>query len=415
MLRALALTLFVVSAAAAQDPLQAGVAAFQKHDLTAARAAFEEASRRTPGDPAPWLWLARTFAEQKDSGQALAAARKAETLAGNNPAVLQALANLYSGAIPDPAKAADFGRRFAELSPQDQTVWRRLAAFCLSTHQPERAIEAATRGMAADNSAEMHGLLGQAYAETRQWNKAITELSEAVKLGPYDESAWFRLAQAYLLQPDFPNAVRVLEEARKTFDKSPQIELALGVAWYGQRDFPKAVDQFLTTIRLAPEVPQPYVFLGRMMEHIGDRAPEMIELLRQREAADSRDVVARVLHAKALVAQLPPSGFPPEAVEAMALVERALALKEDDADAHYLAGLLLERKGDFAAAATHLERSIALNPQDPAPHYRLARVYARLGRTADADRERELHLKLSEQEGSTGARGVAVEQRPQKP
>ena len=61
-------------------------------------------------------------------------------------------------------------------------------------------------------------------------------------------------------------------------------------------------------------------------------------------------------------------------------------------------GTLLERKGDLAAAATHLERSIAVNGRDPGPHYRLARVYARLGRPEDSQRERELHEELSNEE-----------------
>ena len=409
MFRLFVLAVLIAGPARAQDPLEKGIAALQKHDLAVAQAAFEEASRRAPGDPVPWVWLARVEAEAQKPGEALEAARKAEALGGDDPKVLQTLANLYASSIPDPAKAADLGRRYAERSPQDTTAWRRLAAYCLSTRQPERAIEAGTRGMAGDNSAQMHGLLGRAYAETGQWGKAVAELSEAVKLSPYDEDARFQLAQVYLRQPDFAAAVRVLEEARQIFDKSPQIELALGVAYYGKRDFAKAVDQFLKTIRLAPDVPQPYLFLGKLLEHAGDRIPEIVASLREREAANPRDALARVLHAKAIVSGLPPSEWTPQAAEALSLVESALALKEDDADAHYLAGLLLERKGEFALAATHLERSIALNPKDAAPHFRLARVYARLGRMADSARERELHLKLSEEEGAMGGRGVPVE------
>jgi len=361
-----------------------------------------------------WLNLARSQAKQGNREAAFAAARRAEALGAEDPAILQGLANFYATAGADQAKAAALGYRYAELKPEDRTAWRRLAQFCLSTGQPERAIAAAKNGFKNDPSAELHGILGTAYAQIKDWKQAETELTEARRLAPYDEAAHFQLAQLYLLQQDFVSAVRVLEEARKTFDKSAQIELALGVAWYGQREFPKAVDQFLKTIRLAPEVPQPYAFLGRILEHAGDRLPEIAARFQEYEAAHPLDPLGHVLHAKAILAQLPPAGFPAEAEAALRLLQDALKLEEADAEAHLLAGTLLERKGDFAAAATHLERSIALNGKDPAPHYRLARVYARLGRPEDSRRERELHEKLSDEENPFD-RGIQPGRSPAPP
>jgi tetratricopeptide (TPR) repeat protein len=381
-----------------QDHLQAGITALDKGDLAAAQSNFEAAVRTAPNDARAWLLLAQAHAKRGNQASALAAAHKAEALGAQDPAILQGLANLYSGPIPDPVKAAALGARYAERKPEDRTAWRRLAAFCLATGQPDRAVEAATRGLTVDNSAELHGLLGQAYTERKEWDKAGAELAQAVKLNPYDEDTHFRLAQLYLLQQDFVTAVTVLENARKTFDKSPQIELALGVAYYGQRVFPQAVDQFLRTIRLAPDLPQPYIFLGRIMEHAGDRLPELTQRFSEFETRNPKNPLGRVLHAKGIIAQLRPEGYPPEAQAALELLQQALALQEADAEAHYLLGVVLERKGDFGSAAAHLERSIALNAKDPAPHYRLARVYARLGRADDSKRERALHEKLSESE-----------------
>ena len=367
--------------------------------LTAAWACMGQVPQTAaPKTASAWLELAQSQAKQGNREAALDAARKAETLGAEDAAILQGLANFYATAGADPVKAAALAYRYAERKPEDTTAWRRLAQFCLSTGQAERAIEAGKNGLKNDHSAELHGILGTAYEQIKDWKQAETELTEARRLAPYNEGAHFQLAQLYLLQQDFVSAVRVLEDARRTFDKSAQIELALGVAWYGQREFPKAVDQFLKTIRLAPDVPQPYAFLGRILEHAGDRLPEIAARFTEYEAAHPQDPLGHVLHAKALVAQLPPAGFPDEAQTALGLLQEALKLKEDDAEAQLLMGTLLERKGDFAAAAAHLERSIALNGKDPAPHYRLARVYARLGRAEDSRRERELHEKLSNEE-----------------
>ena len=402
---AFALVLAASTAAMAQtdERVNAGIAALKANDLAGAAVKFEEATRQNPNNVEAWLLLAQTDGKLKKREAALEAARKAETLGPENPDVLQALANMYSGVLGDPAKAADLGARYAERKPQDTTAWRRLTKYCLATGQPERAIAAGIRGLASDNSSELHDLLGQAYSERRQWTEAGAQFGEAVKLDPYNADLHFHLARLYLVQQDFPAALRVLENARKYFDKNPQIELALGVAYYGQRDFAKAVDQFLNTIRLAPDVPQPYVFLGRLLDHAGGRLSDITSRFAAYQAQNPKDPLGYVLHAKALIAQLPADGNVQPALD---LLQQALTLKENDAEAHYLAGLVLARQGEFAKAAAHLERSIALNASDPAPHYQLARAYAKLGRKEDSERERALHEKLSNEVNSTDPLGL---------
>ena len=220
-----------------------------------------------------------------------------------------------------------------------------------------------------------------------------------LKLNPYDEDAATSGSRRYtLVQPDFASAIRVLENARKTFDKSAQIELTLGVAYYGLRKFPEAVAQFLRTMDLAPDVPQPYLFLGRMLDQLGDRLPEVARRFEEFEKRNPTSPVGYLLHAKALAARLPATGFPAEAEEALRLLEKSRSLNEGDAETHLQIGLMLERKGDYPAAATALERSVKLNPKGTAARFPLARVYDRLGRSAEAAEQRALHEKLGEAE-----------------
>jgi tetratricopeptide (TPR) repeat protein len=351
-----------------QSRIQEGMAAVEKNDLPKARSSFEEATRIAPGNAGAWLMLAQVYGRQKDAKAAMAAAQKAESLGGDDPRILQGLANFYATSEPDLPRAAAFGARYAEKNPVDTTAWRRLGSFCRNSRLLKEAVAAGAKD---------------------------------VELHPYAEEAHFGLAQAYLLQQDFNSAVAVLLNARRTFDKSAQIELTLGVAYYGLRKFPEAVDQFVKTAKLAPDVPQPYVFLDRILDHAGERLPEVTELFAQFEARNPKSPLGYRLHAKALIAQLPPSGDPPEAAAAYALLEKSLALKEDDADAHFQLGVLLDRRKDFAGAATQLERSIQLNAKDSAVHFRLARVYERLGRKDEAAKQRELAEKLSEEENAT--------------
>ncbi len=354
------------------------------------------AGAREPENAQGWLSLARAYARDKKPEQALEAARKAEALGAADPKILQGLADFY--AIPDPPKAAELGERYAERAPRDTTAWRRLAGFCLKAGLTDRAIAAGTRGLNVDDSPELHRILGAAYMQRRDWADAAAQMSAVVKLNPYNEDAHFELARVYLVQQDFASAARVLEDARKIFDKSAQIELALGVAYYGQRKFADAIQQFLKTMDLAPDVPQPYVFVGRIMDQAAGLLPELTRRFAGFETRNPDNYLGYQLHAKAIVAQLPPSGFPEEAQTALDLVQKSIALKGDEADSHYVAGVLLERKREFAKAASELERSIQLNQNDAAAHYRLARVYDRLGRKEDAEQQRALHEKLSEAE-----------------
>jgi len=346
--------------------MQEGMAAFQRNDLDSARRNLEEAARLDPSSAPAWFLLSQVHARRNDLPSALDAAGKASRHAGKDPALLYNLALFY----------------------------RQAGQFDQSLALGKRALE-------VESSPEVHTVLGQAYLAKKDYPNAINELAEARRMSPYSEDAIFQLSQAHLQSQDFPGAIRVLEDGRKTFDRSPQLELALGVAYYGARRFADAIDRFLRVTELAPDVPQAYYFMGRILEHASNRLPEVAACAVAFEKRQPRSPIGYVLHAKTLILQLPPTGSPPEAAQAQALLEKALSIKEDLAEPHYLMGVLLERQRDYPAAALQLERSIALNDKDPAPHFRLARVYDRLGRKEDAAAQRALHEKLNEESGAS--------------
>ncbi len=352
-----------------QTAVREGLAALRNRDLASAQKSFEKATALQPESAAAWYLLAQTYADKGNRAAALEAADKAARHAGN-----------------------------------DATVLYNIALFYLHAGQPELSTAAGERALAVENSADVRTVLGRAYAVQGDWPNAIVHYREAQRLSPYSDQALFDLAQAYLMTQDFPRAIAVLEEGRKTFVEVAQLDLALGIAYYGQRRFSDAVDSFLGIMHHAPEVAQPYYFIGKILEHASGRLPEIRERAINFQKINPKSPLGYVLHARTIMQQLPPGQFTAEAARAYELLQNALALKEDQAEAHYLIGTLLERKKDYEAAATHLERSVELEDSDAAPHFRLAVVYSRLGRKEDAARERALHEKLSEDEGSRAVR-----------
>jgi tetratricopeptide (TPR) repeat protein len=365
-----------------------GLVALERGDLAAARIDLEGARQSQPGNARVWAALAQTYRRLHESAAAEAAADRAEKLGGKDPAVLHSL-SLYHSEAESFARAAALEARYAALAPQDRDAISRVMGLYLRAKQPKSAIEAA-HGLAGwETRADIRNLLGKAYALDEQFDRAANELHEAMRLSPYDEAVIFDAADLSLRLEKFDAAISVLIEGRKQFDKSPQIELALGVAYYGLRRFPESIDQFLKTIALAPDVEQPYIFLGKVLDQAGERLPEITARFVQFEQDKPRNYLGYLLQAKALRAQGSESADPEP------LLRKSMALDARQWETHFELALSLEAKRNMDGAAKELETAIELNPKEPLLHYRLARIYDRLGKPDLARAERELHKALS--------------------
>lgn len=340
----------------------AGLTALNANDLATAQAQLETASRLDPRRPDVWLALAQTYLRQQKIAAADDSASKAEQFAPDHPTVLRGLALYFSerGAL---VKAADFESRYA----------------------------------AAAKDATAFAQAGTLYARANKLDAAVPLFRRAIDLQPYDESYYFQLARALLQMQKFDAALETLGAGLKIFDKSAQLELARGVALYGLRRFPEAIDSFLRTIQLAPDVRQPYIFLGRMLDVAEGKLPVITQVFASYEKSQPDDALANFLYGKALAA----SGG--DSAQAEALLRKSIRLDDSKWESHFELGALLERKHAYPEAAREFERSIERDPREPAPHYRLARIYDRLGKSAEADEQRAIHARLAgESKGASG-------------
>jgi tetratricopeptide (TPR) repeat protein len=323
----LAVLWLLAAPATFEEVFRTGLLALQRNDLTAAESNLEAAANLAPGNGRVWVALSQTYWKLKHNVKADAAAAKAETLAPRDSLVLKSLA-IYYGESGRALKSADAQARYSALVPQDVSA-------------RERA-----------------------------------------------ESLYFEAAQPLLRQAKFPEAIEILSAGTKQLNNSAQLELALGVAYYGLRRFDDAAGAFLRTIAIAPGTEQPYMFLGKFLDQIPARLPEVTKRFVEYEMANPSSVAGYVRHAKALNAQSI------EIETARNLLEKALSMDERDAPAHFELGTVFDRTQQYADAAREFERAAELAPNDAATHYRLSRVYDRLGKTEAAKAERDLHAKL---------------------
>lgn len=238
--------------------------------------------------------------------------------------------------------------------------------------------------------------LAETYLRLGDEKKASKAADAAEKSGPNDPVVghalgifYFDYAQILLRRGEFTQAASVVESGLAASRDDAQLTLALGVARYGQRRFEDAVAAFLKVIQIDPQIEQPYIFLGKMLEQAGSRLPDITRAFRAWADANPENARAQLLLAEALLAA--DSRDP----TAEALLRRSIALDSKTWQAHYELGVLLAGKRDYQEAAVELNRAIDLDPKQPEPHYHLARVYDRLGEIDRAKAEREIHERLT--------------------
>lgn len=324
-----ALFLLLAASPTFEESFRAGLLALQRNDLNAAVTNLGTAAKLAPNNGRVWVALARTYWKLKENGKADDAATKAATLAPADTLVLSSLVIYYSesGQV---TKAAEAQAKYSAAAPQD--------------------------------------------ADARK--KA--------------ESLYFEATQPLLEHQKFAEAIAILNKAVDRLNNSAQLELALGVACYGLRRFDEAAAAFLRTIAIAPDVDQPYIFLGKFLDQIPARVPEVTKQFVKYENANPTSSLGYLLHAKALDAQ----SIEPE--NARKLLEKAISINDREPSAHFELGTVFDRARRYVDAAREFEKAAELDRADPATHYRLSRVYDRLGKPEAAQKERDLHAKLVE-------------------
>lgn len=367
----------------AADTIGNAQAALEAGRLAEARVLLES----MPADGRAQALLARVYHHLKMPQRAAAAAREAGRLAPSVPAVQHALA-LYFAQSGQRKLAAEWEGRFARTPEADPAAALRAALLYAEVAMWPEAVAFGETALQRVDRPDLRLLLARGYEATGKPDAVVEQYQGLLKLLPYDEPSYAAYGQALLRMGRFNDASAFLADARTKFDKSPQIELAYGVALYTQRRFAEAGERFFRVIELAPEVPQPYIFLSRMIDQLLDRVPEIQQRAEAWLRLEPKNGFAPFVVARARHAAGAADG------EVKPLLEEAIRRDGKVWEFPFELAQLLERERNYAGAAVAYEKAIALNAGVPEPHYRLARVYDRLQQPAKAARERQMHQKL---------------------
>jgi Tfp pilus assembly protein PilF len=152
---------------------------------------------------------------------------------------------------------------------------------------------------------EAHVLLGSAYLNTRQLDKAESTLRRALKINSKSAAAHFALGEVYRQQKKYTEAEKMLLAGLKIED-SWQGHLALGRLYWDQGDLKKAGPQVGKALQLKPDLAEGHLLAGNILlkSHQAENAlTEFQEYLRLEPngkfASEARETVEKIKKALA--------------------------------------------------------------------------------------------------------------------
>ena len=414
------------ASAASAAAVDEGVAALDRGDGDAARAAFNKALSLNPRDADAHRYLglladragdlqsaARHFAEAARLtpasasarnnygvillrlGRAREAAAEFEASLGADPRQPNALVNLAqirfsSGTAEDLRAAADLFARADRIEP-DAEIARALTVIALRRGDPAGAAAhyqtyaarmSAGRAAAADD-ARARAELGAALMEAGLLKEAEAESAAAVQLNPSNADAVIQLARVQLARKDIRGAGRTLEGAvARGVESAPLYALLAEV--YEQAGHPEnAIPAMRLAIERDPQSEKYRFAYGLLLTNAYAPGAAVIRL---EEALKDFPNSPRLWFALGL------AHFKQDKDEASARAfGRAAALDPKFAPAYAYLGMLSAKKGDAAGAVALYESALRVDPQLTVLHHLLAEA---LLQQPDADASRvESHLK----------------------
>jgi tetratricopeptide (TPR) repeat protein len=115
--------------------------------------------------------------------------------------------------------------KLLQFMPNEAVIWSNIAKAYVGAQQSQKAREAAQRAGALDPKQhgglekQLNGLIsleeGRVALENREFQKAVTALTQALSIDPTNADAYYALALAYGHQKKYPEALKNIDEALK--------------------------------------------------------------------------------------------------------------------------------------------------------------------------------------------------------
>ena len=284
------------------------------------------------------------------------------------------------------AEATPFLKQAQQSKPSAYDNGYDLALAYLLTGHTQAARPLVQVLLKAQNTAELHNLLGQIEEKDGNFVSAANEFETAAHMEP-SESNLFDWASELLLHRTLEPAIEVFRQGAERYPKSPRMAIGLGIALYSRGKYDDAVKSLLRGADLSPSDPRCYFFLSKAYDSSPLQGEEVIQSFRRFSELHPENARAAYYYAmsmwKGKRAQDPSTDF--RQIEA--LLTKATALDPKLSDAHFQLGNLFSDQARYADAIPEYLKALEKNSDIPDAHYRLGQAYVHTGQKEKAQAE----------------------------
>ncbi len=234
--------------------------------------------------------------------------------------------------------------------------------------------------------------LGKCLAETGRFDEALRQYKTAMDLDPRNDEIMYEIARAYIEKGLGDEGLLMLDKAKKLNSDNPKLFLYRGLYYYKSMQYAPAIDEFLKAAHEDSRSAEPYVQLALLYINATnpsyqdpekaveyalkavDLAPDSLKALdtlgRAYFFARRYDLAEETIH-RGL--EKSPNNRVLE--ETLARFQNSV---KGSADEHNLKGAQLLEAGDYAGAAEEFKTTVEIDPTFADGYYNLGKVYSQI-------------------------------------
>ena len=390
----------------AQSFFNLGLLYGRKNETAKAMDAYQHGLKVDSRDAAANQNYALLLMAQKRFREAIGPLETLRDLDASNLSVRLALVECYTKTGMAPAVGKEI-QAVVDFPGLTANASLRLAKALLEAGQANPAevvLEHAVR--IAPGSAEAHYDLGLLLLNKSLYEESVRELGSAAQIDPESALYSMRLAESLILWKHYGTALEFLTAIKNRFENLPDYRYKLGLTYYGLHQFSRAIEEFEGIAREKPDQDGVQYFLGNCYVAVGD--------LEKSESHYRRAIQIQPRNASyyTALAQVLRKASDENTGEAIANLEKSLAIDGSDVQTKQELALCYIKKANYVKAHTLLEEVVAKQPELASAHVALAQTYYKLKKTADGNRERAIvaRLQAAERERQAQIRNSAARQ-----
>jgi tetratricopeptide (TPR) repeat protein len=234
--------------------------------------------------------------------------------------------------------------------------------------------------------------IGKCLAETGKFDEALKQYKTALDLDPKNDEIMFEIARAYIEKGLDEEGLLMLDRAKKRDGDNPKFFLYRGIYYYKNLQFAPAIDEFMKAAKEDSKSPEPYIQLSLLYINASnptyqnkDKAVEYAQKAVDLapDSLKALDILANAyffagrydLAEDTIRLALEKSPGNPVLGEGLARFQNTV---KGSADEHNLKGAELLEAGDYGGAAEEFKTAIEIDPEFSDGYYNLGKVYSQI-------------------------------------